>query len=46
MIRKANQTDLAAILHCAEQAYQRYIAAIGQKPAPMLADYGKQIAEG
>lgn len=37
--------DLAAIKHCAELAYEPYIAAIGRKPAPMVADFAKLIFE-
>ncbi|MBW6426080.1 GNAT family N-acetyltransferase [Rhizobium sp. XQZ8] len=46
MIRKAVAADEAAIRACAEQAYARYVAVIGRKPAPMVADYGAQIAAG
>lgn len=46
MIRTAIASDEAAIRFCAETAYQRYVAAIGRKPAPMLADFAAQIAEG
>ncbi|MFV3314559.1 GNAT family N-acetyltransferase [Pseudomonas sp. NY15374] len=46
MIRPATPTDQPAIQACAEQAYARYIPLIGRKPAPMLADYARQIAEG
>jgi ribosomal protein S18 acetylase RimI-like enzyme len=44
MIRKAVAVDETAIRDCAERAYRRYVAAIGRKPAPMLADYASQIA--
>ena len=46
MIRQAMAADEAEIRHCAEQAYARYVALIGRKPAPMLADYAAQIAAG
>jgi ribosomal protein S18 acetylase RimI-like enzyme len=46
MIRKAVEADEARVRACAEAAYTRYIAAIGRKPAPMLADYAAQIAAG
>jgi GNAT superfamily N-acetyltransferase len=46
MIRKAIATDEAAIRACAERAYARYVAAIGRKPAPMVADFAAQIAAG
>ncbi|MBE2278443.1 MAG: GNAT family N-acetyltransferase [Rhodobacteraceae bacterium] len=45
-IRRATATDEPAIRACAEAAYTRYIAAIGRKPAPMLADYAADIAAG
>lgn len=31
---------------CAEDAYEQYVAAIGKKPAPMVADFGSLIASG
>ncbi|WJH39370.1 GNAT family N-acetyltransferase [Aliirhizobium terrae] len=46
MIRKAVAIDEATIRACAERAYTRYVAAIGRKPAPMVADFATQIAEG
>jgi ribosomal protein S18 acetylase RimI-like enzyme len=46
MIRIATEADEAAIRQCAERAYQRYVAAIGRKPAPMVADFAAQIAAG
>lgn len=46
MIRLAVASDEAAIRACAENAYARYVAAIGRKPAPMLADYAAGIAAG
>ncbi|MDQ8730684.1 GNAT family N-acetyltransferase [Bradyrhizobium sp. LHD-71] len=46
MIRKAVKDDEAAIRACAENAYVRYVAAIGRKPAPMVADFASQIAAG
>ncbi|SFB03058.1 Acetyltransferase (GNAT) family protein [Rhizobium sp. NFR07] len=46
MIRQAATADEAAIRSCAERAYTRYVAAIGRKPAPMVADFAAQIAEG
>ena len=45
-IRPATPGDEAAIRACAEAAYTRYVAAIGRKPAPMLADYAADIAAG
>ena len=46
MIRKAVPRDEPAIRACALAAYSRYIAAIGRKPAPMVADYAAGIAAG
>lgn len=46
MIRKAVAQDEAAVRACAESAYARYVAAIGRKPAPMVADFATQIAAG
>lgn len=46
MIRRATLADEAWIRDCAEQAYTRYVAAIGRKPAPMVADFKAQIAAG
>lgn len=46
MIRRANPDDEAQIRDCAEQAYARYVAVIGRKPAPMVADFKAQIAAG
>jgi len=44
VIRLASETDATAIKDCADQAYAPYIARIGQKPAPMVADYEAKIA--
>lgn len=46
MIRRANPDDEEKIRNCAEQAYARYVAVIGRKPAPMVADFKAQIATG
>ncbi|MES2205984.1 MAG: GNAT family N-acetyltransferase [Pseudomonadota bacterium] len=46
MIRRAEVSDEPNIRKCAEQAYDRYVPLMGQKPAPMVADYATQIAEG
>ncbi len=43
-IRPAVPSDEPAIRACAEEAYTPYIAAIGRKPAPMVADFKAQIA--
>lgn len=46
MIRPAVADDEADIRVCAESAYARYVAAIGRKPAPVVADFAAQIAAG
>lgn len=46
MIRLALKSDEPNIRACAEQAYARYVPLIGQKPAPMIADFASQIASG
>jgi ribosomal protein S18 acetylase RimI-like enzyme len=45
-IRKAVASDEPRIRACAEDAYRRYVAAIGRKPAPMVADFAAQIEAG
>ena len=42
-LRPAQPEDHAAIVACVNAAYQGYIEDIGQKPAPMLDDYGALI---
>jgi len=46
IIRRATSHDEADVRACAEEAYARYVRAIGQKPAPMVADFASQIANG
>lgn len=46
MIRQATIEDIPEIRDCAVKAYERYVPLIGQKPAPMIADFAKQIADG
>ena len=45
-IRLAQRNDLASIERCADEAYEIYVARIGRKPAPMIADFASQIALG
>ena len=45
-IRQAQATDEVAVRECAEGAYAPYIAAMGKKPAPMVADFASLIASG
>ncbi|RJE78746.1 GNAT family N-acetyltransferase [Paracoccus sp. JM45] len=46
MIRQATAQDEVQIRECAEKAYERYVQLIGRKPAPMVADFATQIADG
>lgn len=43
-IRQATQSDIDAIAACAMQAYGVYVESMGRQPAPMNADYARQIA--
>lgn len=45
-IRPARSDDAAAVQACAEAAYALYVERIGRKPAPMIADFATQIADG
>lgn len=45
-IRPAVAADLPALQTLAEAAYERYVAAIGRRPAPMDADFAAHIARG
>ena len=45
-IRPARPEDLDAIRDCAASAYGRYVARIGQEPAPMIADFKARIGRG
>ncbi|WP_422025504.1 hypothetical protein [Roseovarius sp.] len=45
-IKPAVTADEAAVRGCAEAAYAQYVAAIGRKPAPMVANFAGQIADG
>jgi len=44
--RQAQTADEESVRACAEDAYTQYVAAIGKKPAPMVADFGHQISNG
>lgn len=46
IIRPAQQLDLASIQNCAQQAFEPFVKAIGQAPAPMVADFSGQISAG
>ncbi|PIE16010.1 MAG: GNAT family N-acetyltransferase [Rhodobacterales bacterium] len=45
-IRLARAEEECAVRRCAEGAFMPYVAAIGQKPAPMTADFHALIAAG
>ncbi|WP_375282210.1 GNAT family N-acetyltransferase [Pseudooctadecabacter sp.] len=45
-LRPATRADAPAIRQIARAAYTQYIAAIGRDPAPMVADFEDQIADG
>ena len=45
-VRRARLADSTAIAACAAAAYQGYVARIGRKPAPMVADFAAHIAAG
>lgn len=46
MIRPARSTDADWARALARRAYALYVPRMGKEPAPMLADYGAQIAAG
>jgi len=46
VIRRATQSDLSSVRQIAEQAFEPFVAAIGKKPAPMVADFAKQVDDG
>jgi ribosomal protein S18 acetylase RimI-like enzyme len=45
-VRTAVPTDCDAVVACVNEAYARWVPAIGKKPAPMLCDYGRLIEDG
>jgi len=46
LIQLATSDDLKNIQHCARKAYTKYIERMGREPAPMNADFAKQITLG
>lgn len=46
MIRTASAGDAAAVRDVVLSAYERYVAAIGTRPGPMLDDYAARISAG
>ncbi|MDQ2788132.1 MAG: GNAT family N-acetyltransferase [Chloroflexota bacterium] len=45
-IRPARSDEARAVADCVNAAYEHYVARIGKKPAPMLADYPALIVDG
>lgn len=45
LIRHATLSDLPTIQAIADSTYGIYVASMGQKPGPMLADYGLHLAQ-
>jgi ribosomal protein S18 acetylase RimI-like enzyme len=46
MVRPAVAADVAAITRIVQNAYAKYVARIGKKPAPMLDDYTAHVESG
>ena len=46
IIRLALSDDVPVVAEIAQAAFEQYIAPIGRKPAPMLADYSRDVAAG
>ncbi|QBK31524.1 GNAT family N-acetyltransferase [Roseitalea porphyridii] len=45
-IRPAREADAVVLEAIAEQAYSRYVAAVGRRPAPMDTDFAARIGAG
>lgn len=45
-IQRATLKDLRGIQKCARAAYGIYVERMGKRPAPMVADFEQQIADG
>ncbi|HEX2783751.1 MAG TPA: GNAT family N-acetyltransferase [Ilumatobacteraceae bacterium] len=45
-IRTATAADEDGVVDCVNAAYEQHVAAIGKRPAPMLADYFRLIGDG
>ncbi|MFP4538962.1 MAG: GNAT family N-acetyltransferase, partial [Dichotomicrobium sp.] len=45
-IRKADAGHAGPVRACARAAYEKFVAPIGREPAPMVADFVRQIADG
>ena len=46
IMRMARPQDVPQLQACARAAYQMYVVRIGKEPAPMLADFARQVTEG
>jgi len=46
VIRRAEVSDVDSIVQCVQKAYEPYVARMGRKPAPMLADYRQLVCDG
>ena len=46
VLRAATSGDIVCIQHCAHDAYGKYVARLGRKPAPMVADFENLVAQG
>ena len=45
-IRRAKADDVDSVQACARAAYAKYVERIGREPAPMVADFARQIELG
>ncbi|RIA55274.1 GNAT family N-acetyltransferase [Dichotomicrobium thermohalophilum] len=45
-IRKAEADHAREVEACARAAYEKFVPLIGREPAPMVADFARQIARG
>ena len=45
-MRRAGEADVAALTKVAAEAYRGYVPRIGQRPAPMTADYAQAVRSG
>ena len=45
-IRRAKLNEESVVHSCVRQAFEKYVARIGKEPAPMTADFARQIESG
>ncbi len=45
VLRPATEADVAAVTELVDAAYGHYVARIGRRPGPMMADYGQVISD-